>query len=36
MNVEDLEKDQTMREKRKVMLNQMNDKGVTCVTEKEH
>jgi hypothetical protein len=36
MNVEDLEKDQTMREKKKVMLKQLNDKGMTGVTEKEH
>ena len=27
MNVEDLEKYQTMREKKKVMLEQLNDKG---------
>ena len=36
MNVEDLEKDQTMREKTKVMLKQLNEKGMTSVTEKEH
>jgi hypothetical protein len=36
MNVEDLEKDQTMRENKKVMLKQLNDKGMTGVTEKEH
>jgi hypothetical protein len=28
MNVEDLEKYQTMREKKKVMLEKLNDKGI--------
>jgi hypothetical protein len=28
MNVEDLEKYQTMREKKKAMLEQLNDKGI--------
>ena len=28
MNVEDLEKYQTMRENKKVMLEQLNDKGM--------
>jgi hypothetical protein len=34
MNVEDLEKDQTMRENKKVMLKQLNEKCMTCVTKK--
>jgi hypothetical protein len=36
MNVEDMKKEQTMRENKKVMLKKLNDKGITSVIEKEH
>jgi len=31
VNVNDMENEQTMREKNKVMLKELNDKGMTCV-----
>jgi hypothetical protein len=34
MSVEDLKNDQTMREKKKVILKQLNEKGMTSVTHK--